>query len=88
MSIRKERRSLSSCQILTNLFFKSVKTAFPDILANLKTITDKKVYMTMPISIISVLNDPFRHASRKVTHIAIVFPTTKEKKTLSKLWNL
>jgi hypothetical protein len=50
--------------------------------------TDKKMYMAMLMSIISMLNDPFRHASRKVAHIVIAFPTTNEKRTRSMQWNL
>ena len=88
MSIKKERVSLSSCQIITDLFFKSVKAAFTDILDHLKSMTDKKMYMVMLMSIISMLNDPFRHASRKVAHIVIAFPTTNEKRTRSMQWNL
>jgi len=88
MNIKKEMVSLSSCQIITDLFFKLLKAAFTAKLDNLKSMTDKKMYIVMLTSIISLLNDPFRHASRKVAHIVIAFPTTNEKRARSMQWNL
>ena len=88
MNIRKERVYLFQCQILTNLFFKSVKMPFSALFAILKNMNDKKTQITQPIKIISALNDPFRHERSKRIHINIAFPTTKEKKDLSMLWKL
>ena len=44
------------------------------------SITDAKAHITTQIRIASTHNDSFRHASRKIIHIDIACPTTKEKK--------
>ncbi|MCW3129307.1 MAG: hypothetical protein N2V75_04305 [Methanophagales archaeon] len=87
MDTKKERTYLSQWQIINLLL--GPKKPFPDLFAlSPKHITEAKAHITMPSTITPALNDPFRHESRKIIHIEIACPTTREKKARSALGKL